>query len=362
MSSIITYDTNETVETKIIFNSKGKPQKGVEIWIEARIEKFNPSDNTYDIQVLHPTKHRVRPRAVHVPFGFLRKMVHSEGLQTIISVGFSESLAREALDMAGGNLDLALSCICDEQDLKGQKSKYKRQISNGALPDVQPVNIACGNTIHMPTNIACGRTMRQAPGRSVSSSLPRGRSLTPPIRTGVKAASPKKNEFDYTVTWYSSDLGFDILAAKNGRNAMVGSRHTPFAKENLYAGSLILEVGDTWVVGKSTQEIERFCKQVSGSVTIRFRGKSWMKKDFNERGTLKILVVAAQALYKPATHVTVRVSDALLSTNKVKKDEYPSWEELCVWKSFRADHNKYAIIRAWQYNRFTSNVCCGRGK
>merc|ERR1711964_452444 len=77
---------------------------------------------------------------------------------------------------------------------------------------------------------------------------------------------------------------------------------------------------------------------------------------------MEILVVAGQALYKPSTHVTIRVNDALLSTNKVKKDKYPTWEEIMMWRSFRAGHNKHAVIRVWQYNRFKSNVCIGRAK
>lgn len=334
-----TFQTGEVVETKIVFRANGG-RKNSGHWIDAQITKFNPDDGTYDIFVPESQRHRVNPHAVHVPASFLRKIANSNDLNTIIAMGFPKAVAQQYLEMARGNLDLALSCLYDEQHEQmpdqrlDAKKNFRRQMSS--------VYATSADTISKRPELR----------------------IADPLEHEKKGAVPKENEFDYLVKYTSSELGFEIRPAKNDKNAMVGGRASMFAHEHIFSGSLILQVGDHWLLGLETETIRRIIADAikKPPVTFRFRGKSWMKEEFSERGTLKILVVAASALYKGATHVTVRVNDALLSTDKVKKSKEPSWEEVMMWRSFRAGHNKHAIIRVWQYNRFTSNVCVGRGK
>lgn len=326
------------METKIVFNGHGG-RKYSEHWIDARITGHNREDGTYNIFVMEAQRHKVNPHAVHVPKDFLRKIAKNEDLATICAMGFPEAVAQQYLNMARGNLELALSCLYDEHhdqipDQDPNQSNFRRQVSS--------------------VYASAGETIRAAPELT----------LAPSISHNKKGSKAKPDEFDYVVTYTKPELGFDIRSAKNDKNGMVGSRTSLFAREHVFGGSLILQAGNEWLVGKTTKEIKKILSNALSNLPmqLRLRGKSWMKQEFNERGTLKILVVAASALYKHATHVTVRVNDALLSTNKQKKSKEPLWEEVMMWRSFRADHNKHAIIRVWQYNRFTSNVCVGRGK
>lgn len=341
------FTVGEVVETKIVFTARGG-RKNSEHWIDAKITKYNPADGTYDIFVVDSSKHRVNPHAIHVPPSFLRKVVNNDDLSTIIAMGFPKEVAAQYLEMARGNLDLALSCLYDEH--QDQIPDQNPQQSNSRK------NNSKKNFRRQVSSVYAsqGDKMTKAPELTMAQ----------PVSHSKKGSSLKPDEFDYVVTFTEPELGFDIRAAKNKKNAIVGGRSSMFAHEHVFSGSLLVACGDIWFVGKSTDEIKKIILNAikTPPVTLRFRGKMWMKEEFSERGTLKILVVAGSALYKAATHVTVRVNDALLSTDKVKKSKEPQWEEVMMWRSFRADHNKHAIIRIWQYNRFTSNTCVGRGK
>ena len=71
---------------------------------------------------------------------------------------------------------------------------------------------------------------------------------------------------------------------------------------------------------------------------------------FKSWGVLKILIVNASALYQAGTHVTVRVNDGVLSTDKVDADENPQFNETLAWGSFRPGHNKHSVIKVWSYH------------
>jgi len=183
----------------------------------------------------------------------------------------------------------------------------------------------------------------------------------------VRRSKPRDDEFDYSVVYNEADLGFEFHSTssrKKAINAIVGKRVTEFAVKNVFQGSLMLAVNNTWVVGMPSEKIAHICERGLRQLpcTVTFRGKKWMRDANSERGTLKVLVVAACQLYEPGTHVTVRVNDALLQTDKVAASTEPSWEEVMMWRSFRPDHNKHAIVRVWQHNRLTSSKCIGRAK
>merc|ERR1719242_2408186 len=66
----VKYAFGEVVETKIVYSARARTE---EKWVAATISKFHRSDNTWDVEVLEPAKHRVHPIAVHVPDAFIRK-------------------------------------------------------------------------------------------------------------------------------------------------------------------------------------------------------------------------------------------------------------------------------------------------
>eukprot|EP00494_Astrolonche_serrata_P030403 UN30670 len=76
---IIKFRPSEAVETKIRYGTNK------EVWINAEITKVN-KDQTYDLIVLQPKKHRVNPFAIHVPEKFIQNKtyVKNEPVETRI--------------------------------------------------------------------------------------------------------------------------------------------------------------------------------------------------------------------------------------------------------------------------------------
>lgn len=183
----------------------------------------------------------------------------------------------------------------------------------------------------------------------------------------VRRSQPRNDEFDYSVVYNEADLGFEFHSSakkKRAINAIVGKRVTEHAVRHIFQGSLMLAVNNTWVVGMASTQIVEICEKALRQLpcTVTFRGKKWMRESNDQRGTLKILINNAMQLYEPATHVTVRVADAYLSTDKVPSSQEPSWEEVLMWRSFRPDHNKHAVVRVWQHSRLTASKCIGKAK
>ena len=57
--------------------------------------------------------------------------------------------------------------------------------------------------------------------------------------------------------------------------------------------------------------------------------------------------MGAQALYNPATHVSICVDGVTLVTNPVDKDVNPIFNETLTWWSYTPQKSKHAIVKVW---------------
>jgi len=487
----MTFAIGELAETKIVFGAKTR----MEVWIEARIINYNSEDNTYDIDVMNAEKHKVNPRAIHVPVDYIRKMVKENDISQMVNMGYDYNLARQSLINANGNLNLAVSNLIDQNIMPTSTNSQKMTpvVSNYA-PSPSTSSSKFGSSMRSVPIPACffasqtltftfasmsasfgvptaqhypysqqanplpfkpfkhtsfdevkmdalpnvkdksnpiedkyeesddssldeakmdellSEPIKDKPKESQDKLVSKESKVfedpsapsSPPIdimpddaimppspaqgaspkpRTStliqnpdqchmamVRRSQPRDDEFDYSVVYNEADLGFEFhSSAKKKRsaiNAIVGKRVTEHAVRHIYQGSLMLAVNNTWVVGMPSTQIVEICEKALRQLpcTVTFRGKKWMRESNDQRGTLKILINNAMQLYEPATHVTVRVADAYLSTDKVPSSQEPSWEEVLMWRSFRPDHNKHAVIRVWQHSRLTASKCIGKAK
>eukprot|EP00492_Amphilonche_elongata_P001835 TRINITY_DN2181_c0_g1_i1.p1 TRINITY_DN2181_c0_g1~~TRINITY_DN2181_c0_g1_i1.p1 ORF type:complete len:139 (+),score=24.38 TRINITY_DN2181_c0_g1_i1:238-654(+) len=125
---------------------------------------------------------------------------------------------------------------------------------------------------------------------------------------------PKSDEFDYQMLFPKPRYGFEIISGKNGKSALVGACLSEFAIDNVIPGSLVISVGDIYVVGMPLHEIQECMKKAmkEGSrVALQFRSKKSSKEEFDRHGTLKIIVVSGQALFKAATHCTIHIRNSV---------------------------------------------------
>lgn len=177
----------------------------------------------------------------------------------------------------------------------------------------------------------------------------------------VKAGEPGEDEFDYCVTFETPEIGFELVAAHNGYNALVGRRQSEFARQNVFAQSLLCSVNDQWVLGKKFDRVKRKIIQAFDypPITLRFRTKRWMADDLAS-GNLLIQVVSANELAYPATHASVCVDDALLLTSHENRETNISWSDVLSWKDFRPDIAQHATLKVWNKHSFLPSFCIGR--
>jgi len=358
---MVLFAIGELAETKIVFGAK----QGGAIWIEARIVGYNVEDDTYDIDVKNAEKHRVNPRAIHVPTSYIRKRIKESDIAQMLQMGYDYDVARKYLSNANGNINLALSNLIDQNKLPTSSNQRKKLVSKESKVFEDPSAPSSPPIDQMPADAIIANT--QANDIAKPPSSPPAQNPDQCHMAMIRRSEPRQDEFDYAIVYNEADLGFEFHSTssrKKGINAIVGKRVTEHAVKNIFQGSLMLAVNDTWVVGMKSNKIEQICEKALRQLpcTVTFRGKKWMREAHSQRGTLKVLVVAACQLYDKATHVTVRVGDALLSTDKVEANTEPSWEEVMMWRSYRPDHNKHAVVRIWQYSRLTSSKCIGRAK
>jgi len=260
-------------------------------------------------------------------------VVKDEDVAQLVGQGFSIQYATNALEMAGGDVNFALAVLLEEKENKKSKRKTKtRQHSFGNWEPEKEVGIW------------------------VQGSLP---------ALSVPEANPSGDEFDYHLQFEAPKYGFEILSGKTKKNAIVGERFLPFAKEHLIPGSLLVMVGDLIVLGLPTDEIRQLMIEEmnkSKVVLLRFRNKVEKKKKFQMRGTLRIMVIHGEAMYKSVTHCTIAVGQATLPTDKVKNDKNPVWNNVLTWKPFYPYRLKEpVVIKCWKKG-FTGSKIVGRGE
>merc|ERR1712154_685600 len=112
---------------------------------------------------------------------------------------------------------------------------------------------------------------------------------------------------------------------------------------------MVCAVNGANVLNKSYDEIHEALRQALRTppvrVTFRARtdGNNYKQiNNVNERGTLYVKVVAGMQLKHAAKYATVQVGKALLKT-----DQHPQFDDTLVFKNFRCDRGKRAMVRVF---------------
>ncbi|ETO24171.1 hypothetical protein RFI_12989, partial [Reticulomyxa filosa] len=176
-----------------------------------------------------------------------------------------------------------------------------------------------------------------------------------PLNVSKKAAkvtNPLPDEFDYEVVFTESVLGMELSPDPDGKNCIVTRCMSEIAKAHVDPGSLIISINDVWVAGLSYDAVRDTVKSAAKHppLTITFREKvnrGGGGHHAEERGYLKVKVVAGIQLRHPGSYAVVQVGSARLSTHTVTRNEHPEWNEMITFKNFRPDPNKsfvFAVI------------------
>merc|ERR1712130_1063386 len=165
------------------------------------------------------------------------------------------------------------------------------------------------------------------------------------------------DEFDYDVTFTTSVLGLELYPGKDGKNCIVGKCLSKTSKKFVDPSSIIIAVNDMWVQNMSYDMVRDAIKQAAKypPLKIQFRVKMkdiGKKKNagINERGYLKVKVVAGVQLKHRASYCVVQVGNARLSTQEVQRDEHPEWQEMLTFKNFRPDAGKKATVTVYDHS------------
>lgn len=300
------YNKGDPVRTKIVYG-RGSDSN---IWVEATIEGYHCEDNSYDLSVSNPETHRVCPQAVHVPAVLIQWLYDPEQVQEIMTQGYTQHEAHSALDRAD-SLESALHHL---QQGVGQNSSFSSSESKETSPRLQNQAVhqlfqsgasLCNETasssltrtetplIELPDD----EHILSLPKRSITQSYNNSPSCTPPLQSPKQedhrtirikpeeksglTLEARDDEFDYTITFGSTPLGFEIYPCQNNLNGCVGKRLNEFSKQNVYKGSLILACNDIWLLGQTTQYINQCIKAEiqHPPIAMTFRAKIWMKSD-----------------------------------------------------------------------------------
>jgi len=166
------------------------------------------------------------------------------------------------------------------------------------------------------------------------------------------------DEFDYDVTFTTSVLGLELYPGKDGKNCIVGKCLSKTSKKFVDPSSIIIAVNDMWVHNMSYDMVRDSVKQAAKypPLKMQFRvkmkdiGKKKNNGGINERGYLKVKVVAGVQLKHRASYCVVQVGNARLSTQEVQRDEHPEWQDMLTFKNFRPDAGKKAIVTVFDHS------------
>ena len=174
---------------------------------------------------------------------------------------------------------------------------------------------------------------------------------------------PKIDEFDYDVTFRTSQLGLVLHPDHDNRNCIVDKCLSKTTKAFVHPSSIIVAVNDVWVAGMTYDMILHAIKQAAKSppLKIQFRVKKMNNnmvnkngknngKNGQERGYLKIKVVAGVELRQRGSYCVIQVGNARLSTKEVHRHVNPAWQETLTFKNFRPDQGKKAIVTVYDHS------------
>eukprot|EP00483_Globobulimina_turgida_P001838 UN01840 len=114
-----------------------------------------------------------------------------------------------------------------------------------------------------------------------------------------------------------------------------------------------------WVAGMSYDMVRDAIKQAAKYPPLKMQFRVKMKDigkkkggggGMNDRGYLKVKVVAGVQLKHRASYCVVQVGNARLSTREVPRNEHPEWQEMLTFKNFRPDQGKKAVVTVYDHS------------
>ncbi|ETO29827.1 hypothetical protein RFI_07294, partial [Reticulomyxa filosa] len=159
------------------------------------------------------------------------------------------------------------------------------------------------------------------------------------LKKEVNSAPVAQDAFDYEVVFTESVLGMELTPDADGNNCLVTRCIGNVAKQKVDPGSLILSINGVLVAGLSYDAVRDAIKAAAKNppLTVTFRQKlvshlsgnaNFHSSLENDRGYLKVKVVAGLQLKHPASYAVIQVGSARLSTHAVSRSEHPEWNEM----------------------------------
>ena len=191
----------------------------------------------------------------------------------------------------------------------------------------------------------------------------------------LHALEPGDDEMDYRVLFITSVLGLQITSdADSGRNCIVEKCLSRTAQTYIDRDSVMVKVNETVIFGMEYAAIFRILQDavLRPPVMIQFRtkrahfnaangvqkmnGGDGGKKGKKVRGFLKVKIRRGVQLKLQGSYCLVQVGNAKLTSAKLIEHTEPEWNELIIFKNFRPNEGKKAVISVYDQN----NSCVGK--
>ncbi len=193
----------------------------------------------------------------------------------------------------------------------------------------------------------------------------------PPAPPGY--LEPADDEVDYTVSFMTSVLGLQMTSdADSGRNCVVEKCLSRTAQTYIDRDSVVVKVNDAVTLGMEYGAVFRILQDavLRPPVLIQFRTKKVHynpiavalgdeakgKKGKKVRGFLKVKIRRGVQLKLQGSYCLVQVGNAKLTSAKLIEHSDPEWNELIIFKNFRPNEGKKAVISVYDQQ----NSCVGK--
>jgi len=267
-------------------------------------------------------------------------------IEELCKYGFEKYWVTQALELTNHHKDYALEWLLSDE-FKISKKQREMELQQN----------------HRPSQSQKRRASQQQPA-------PDGGDK---VEIPQEAAGPKEDEIDYRVKFVTSVLGLQISSDDGGRNCIVEKCLSRTAKTYIERDSVVVAVNDTVTLGMEYGAIFRILQRAAMSppITIQFRckkahfnggaveeanGPGVGKKGKKTRGFLKVKIGRGVQLKMAASYCLVQVGNAKLTSAKLIEHTDPQWDELIIFKNFRPNEGKTAVISVFDQN----NQCVGK--
>jgi len=313
------------------------------------------------------------------------------GIDELCAFGFDRFWVSQALELTNNHKDYALEWLLsdefklskqamEEQKQKEREERLRQQRDSIVRPaSATPTNKAPQMRYNNNNNHnELEHTPSPPPPPAFQMNEMAQLKQPPPVKPFVKPlpayhslslalTDPEADECDYRVTFTSSTLGLllsdcaDSAQFQSESQCVVEQCLGKTAKHFVDVSSKMVAVGDIVVLGMAYAETVHILRDAlkHPPLTLQLRTKMKPKKlpkNKKRRGFLKVKVVTAKGLRVRGSHCLVQVGNAKLSSAKLEGDTEVRWDETLIFKNFRPNEGKSAVITVYS----ETAKCVGR--